>query len=46
MLLSSDNGRWTVNTVSYYRRVGLRSPFQDFVIDAPIPDIVAALEGD
>lgn len=46
VLLSSHNGRWTVNTVSYYRRVGLRSPFQDFVVDAPIPDIVATLDGD
>lgn len=46
VILSSHDGRWTVNTVSHYRRVGLRSPFQDFVVDAPIPDIVAALEGD
>lgn len=44
--LSPHDGRWTVNTVSHYRQVGLRSPFQDFVVDAPIPDIVAALEGD
>jgi hypothetical protein len=44
--LSSRNGCWTVNTVSHYRQVGLRSPMRDFVIDTPIPDIVAALEGD
>lgn len=46
VFLSSHDGGWTVNTVSHYRWVGLRSPFQDFVVDAPIPDIVATLEGD
>ncbi|MGB8202731.1 MAG: hypothetical protein WCF33_24105 [Pseudonocardiaceae bacterium] len=44
--MNSHDRHWTVNTVSHYRRVGLRSPFQDFVVDAPIPDIVATLEGD
>jgi hypothetical protein len=43
---SSHDGRWTANTVSNYRWMGLRSPFHDFVVDVPIPDIVATLEGD
>ncbi|MBV9144081.1 MAG: hypothetical protein JO115_24715 [Pseudonocardiales bacterium] len=46
VLLSSHDGHWTVNTVPFYREVGLRSPGHDFVFDAPIPDIVAILDGD
>lgn len=46
VFLSSYDGRWTVNTVPHYRKVGLQSPGRDFVVDAPIPGIVATLEGD
>lgn len=47
VFLSSYMGRWTVtNTVPHYRKVGLQSPGRDFVVDAPIPGIVATLEGD
>lgn len=29
VLLSSDNGRWTVNTVSYYRRVAMPGSYRN-----------------
>ena len=37
---------WVIGTVSYYRDLGLRTPFRDFVVDEPIPGISAKLNAD
>lgn len=37
---------WRVNTVAHWRRVGLRTPCKDLVVDAPVPGVGAVLSGD
>jgi hypothetical protein len=41
-----NTNRWIINTVAFYRQMGLQTPFRDFVVDKPVPDITADLDGD
>jgi hypothetical protein len=44
-LRRGEDNSWQVSTVEFYRKLGLRSPGRDFVVDRPIPDVTADLRG-
>jgi hypothetical protein len=42
---ADDDGNWHVSTVGFYRRLGLRPPGREFIVDRPVPDFTARLRG-
>lgn len=44
VMLVRRDGRWIVNTTEPYRQLGFGTPFDDFVVDRPVEDVVARLD--
>lgn len=45
VLLTQEDGRWSANLARSYRQLGFGVPFDDFVVDRPVEDVVARLDG-